>query len=150
MLRLVDGILVIDSEDYSSVDISNMDPDRTIVLEVLGGSVWVAWPLDREISQGETVDFSVNSYSNYIRLTKYSSEDALILLKYFNEEPPPSDCEVSYDMEAIVPIAVSSELSHTGEERIHMAPAIELPPPPPIPEHRMSVELVYMYPSGEA
>lgn len=48
----------------------------------------------------------------------------------------PEECEVSYDMEAIVPIAVSSELSHTGEERIHMAPVIELPPPPPPPPPR--------------
>lgn len=61
-----------------------------------------------------------------------------------------ADCEVSYDMEAIVPIAVSSELSHTGEERIHMAPAIELPPPPTPPEHKMSVELVHMYPAWGA
>ena len=72
--------------------------------------------------------------------------------KYFKvpELEDEVECEVSYDMEAIVPIAVSSELSHTGEERIHMAPAIELPPPPPIPEHKMVVDLVYMYPAGEA
>ena len=55
--------------------------------------------------------------------------------KYFKvpELEDEVECEVSYDMESIVPIAVSSELSHTGEERIHMAPTIELPPPPPPP-----------------
>ncbi len=50
------------------------------------------------------------------------------------------ECESSLDMESIVPIAISSELSHTGEERIHMAPTLEYtkredpPEPGPDPE----------------
>lgn len=47
--------------------------------------------------------------------------------------PSSGECEIRYDYESIVPIAISSELSDTGEERIHIAPSMEHVEPEPTP-----------------
>lgn len=106
--------------------------------------VEVAWPVRSKnqyrlaFSDGYILSMTMNGQA----IPTFSKQKYFMMPQEIGEE-----CEIRYDYESIVPAAVSSQLDTTGEERIHIAPYIDPPEPEPIPEERMVVNLVHMYPS---
>lgn len=93
--------------------------------------VAVAWPVRSKnqyrlaFSDGYVMSMTLNS--------GMQSQPTFSKQKYFIVPPGTSPPEGSfYDYKAMVPIAISSQLDQTGEERIHMADIPDVIPPPPV------------------
>lgn len=114
-----------------SQDISPWLRPRLVRKYTTDREVEVAWPVRSKnqyrlaFSDGYVVSMTLNGQS----VPTFSKQ------KYFL--PPTGEIEVTniYNQKSIVPAAVSSQLDVTGEERIHIAPYVEIvvPPPPPPP-----------------
>lgn len=126
MLRVENGILIIDNEDYSAVNVWGFTPNRDFTITVLEGQVFIEYPLDDYLSQGESYTMSVQTDDQTVWISSGGVNEARVKIEYV-----PTEVVNLYEQQAIVPAAVSSQLDVTGEERIHIAPYHEVVVPEP-------------------
>lgn len=149
MLRVENGVLIIDGNDYWQAGVYNLRPNVPITIKILEGSAYIGTRTSEgNYSPGDTVVVQVESTDEEIIVGKDTSDTARFLITYESEAPVVADL---YEQKAIVPAAVSSQLDVTGEERIHIAPYEEkdsTPPPPPPAGDCLSLD-VYQYGATE-
>lgn len=140
MLRVENGILIIDNEDYSAVNVWGFTPNRDFTITVLEGQVFIEYPLDDYLSQGESYTMSVQTDDQTVWISSGGVNEARVKIEYV-----PTEVVNLYEQQAIVPAAVSSQLDVTGEERIHIAPYVEQE----IPEVCAYMYVEYGYNGGD-
>src|SRR5690606_13641346 len=102
MLRVENGILIIDNEDYSTVDVWGFTPNRDFTITVLEGQVSIEDPLYDYLNQGESYTMSAESDEPAVRISSGSGNEARVKIEYV-----PTEVVNLYEQQAIVPAAVS-------------------------------------------
>lgn len=149
MLRVENGVLIMDDNEYWQAVVYNLRPNVPITIKILEGSTYISAPTSEgNYGPGDSVVVQVESTGDQITVGKDTSATARFLITYEVEASVASDL---YEQKAIVPAAVSSQLDVTGEERIHIAPYEEKDnTPAPAPVEKCSYIFgTYGYSEGE-
>lgn len=121
------------TETTSSFAVFDLHFNITITVSVLEGQIEINNPGSVILSEGESENFILNPEDYFPESSGFIAfyGNGTIRFEYASETP---EIENIYDQPSIVPAAVSSELDNHGEERIHIAPYVDVILPGPGPE----------------